>query len=278
MVAPYPPGVLVRYPLDGQAGRGNPVVASDLGVGDVETATLVVAPADTDTVATLTVTAPDGTTIPVTVSGGPLEPIDGSDDKQQTWASDEPVVYDAAGKWVLHWDVTGTGEGAEDLEVWVVASPTAGGPTWLPGRSRVAAYVPRRTLVRSVSSTVESADQYAWTFDSTTTPTGLEVSRLIADGASWIFARVTPMAASSEALASTICAIYAAAMVERNWPEDDNALQRANDLERRMDAMLADLIAANNASNGTDDFGLDVAYPVWSFSAPDPRYDDARYW
>jgi hypothetical protein len=239
---------------------------------------LVVAPADTDTAATLTLTAPDGTATSVPVSGGALEPISGSDDSQQTWTSDNPVVYSAARRWVLTWTVTGTGEGVEALEVYVVASPVAGGPTWLPGRSRVAAYVPRRTLVRSVSSTVESADQYAWTFDSTTTPTGLEVSRLIADGASWVKARVAPMAASSEELAGTVCAIYAAAMIERNWPEDDNALQRANDLERRLDAMLADLIAANNASNGTDDFGLEVVNPVYSFPVADPRYDDAHYW
>jgi hypothetical protein len=257
------------------------MVASDVGVGDVETPWVDVAPADGTTSAALTVTAPDGATTSIAATGGDLVEIAGTSPTEysQRWTAVSPVTYSAARKWILHWDVTGTGEGVEDFEVYVVPSPVAGGPAWWPGRSRVAAYVPKRTLVRSVSSTVESADQYAWTFDSTTTPTGLEVSRLISDGANWISARVSPMAAASEPLAGTLVAIFAAAMVERTWPEDDDSLQRANDLEKRLDVMLADLIASNNAANDTGDYGVDIALlPQWSFPQADCRWDSSTYW
>lgn len=250
-------------------------MASDLGMGDAELGTLTVSPADTDTTATLTVTAPDGTQTTPAVTGGALEDVTGSDDQQKTFTTDTPITYDQAGRWVLSWAVTGTGEGAEDLEVFVVASPTAGGPTWWPGRSRVAAYVPHRTLVRSVTSATASADEYTFTFDSTTTPPGTTVDRLIADGAAWVTALVTPLATTSEPLASVVASLWSAIAVERAWPQDDQALQRANDMEKQLNTLLAQLIAANDKANGSDDdaggdYGLDIAYldtcatfPTW---------------
>lgn len=253
-------------------------MASDLGVGDAETAQLVITPADTDTLATLTVTAADGTETAVTVSGGALEPVDGGSDLRQTWTSDAPVAYDQPGRWVLHWVVTGTGEGAEDLEVFVVASPVAGGPTWTPGRSRVANYVPKRTLERSLTSTNESQDVYDLTFTANTIPSGLQIDRLIADGVAWVSGRVYPLNSRLEGSASVVAALYAAAACERGFPDDSDSLQRANDLEKRMDALMADLLQANSdANNGTDD-GFDIVYPVWSFPAADPRYDSNCYW
>ena len=65
-------------------------------------------------------------------------------------------------------------------------------------------------------------------------------------------------------------ALFAAAMVERSFPEDDRSLQRANDLETRLDRMLTDLIAANADANDQDNdegaYGLDVV-PLYSFPA-----------
>lgn len=243
-------------------------MSTDVGVGDAETVFIDVAPADVDTAVTLTVHAPDGTSTPVTVTGGDLEEIAGSSPTAYTqrWTADTAVVYDQAGRWVLHWSVTGTGEGAEDLEVSVVASPVAGGPTWWPGISRVAAYVPHRTLVRSATTSIGSADEYAWTFDATTTPPATTVSRLIADGAAWVTALVTPMHTSSEPLAGLLAALWAAIFIERSWPQDDQALPRANDMERQLNTMLAQLIAANDKANGDDDvaggdYGIDVVWP-----------------
>jgi hypothetical protein len=251
---------------------------SDLGVGDSEVVSLTVQPADGDTVATLVATAPDGTASPVPVAGGALEAVTGSPDEYaQTWTSVDPVTYSAAGRWVLSWTVTGTGEGAEDVEVFVVASPTAGGPTWTPGRSNVAAYVPHRTLSRSLSSTVGSADEYVFTFDQTTTPPGTAVDRLIADAVARVSARVSPMQAGMHALARAVASLMAAVWVERSWPQDDQALQRANDMEKQANLMLADLASANAAEGETGEYGIDVV-PYWSFPAADPRYDDASYW
>jgi hypothetical protein len=253
-------------------------MASDIGAGDSELGTLNVAPADGTTLAVLTVTAPDGTVTPYTATGGPLLPIDGSSDTQQLWTTDQPITYSAAGHWVLGWIVTGTGEGAEDLDVYVVASPVAGGPTWLPGRSRVAAYVPHRTLARSVSSTVESDDTYAWTFDSTTTPPGTTVDRLIADGAAWVTTIVTPLVVTSQPLAGLISALWAAIAVERSWPQDDQSLPRANDMEKQLNTMLAELKVANTAAGTGTDQTYGVVNPVWSFPCADLRWDYSRYW
>lgn len=253
-------------------------MASDVGVGDSETPLLTVQPADGTTQVTLTVTPPAGDPVAVTMTGGDFVDVDGTDpiEQKQTWAAD-PVTYTAAGKWVLSYTVTGTGEGAEEQEVYVVATPTAGGPTWTPGRSRVAAYIPHRTLVRSTASTVSSADSYAWTWDETTTPPGGTVDRLIADGVAWVSARVYPMAATSEATASVCAALYAAAMIERSWPQDDQALARADALERRLDVLLNDLVEANGVASDTGEFGLEIV-PMWAYPPADPRYDSSCYW
>ncbi|WP_213004740.1 hypothetical protein [Paractinoplanes toevensis] len=248
-------------------------------MGDAELPFLEVAPADNTTVATLTVTAPNGTSTSVAVSPDVLVPIPDTSPVEytQTWTADQPVEYSAAGRWVLRWAVSGTGEGAEDFEVYVVQSATSGGPTWWPGRSRVANYVPHRTLQRSLSTSQSSEDVYEMSFGTDTTPTGLQVDRLIADGAAWVSARAAPLADSMGPAASVVVALYAAAAIERGYPDDDQSLQRANDLEKRLDVMLKDLIDANNASNGTDDFGLEVA-PMWQFPPADCRWDYSTYW
>ncbi len=254
-------------------------MTSDLGVGDAETPTLTVAPASGDTAVTLTVHAPDDTSSTVTMTGGTLTAIPDTSpvEYSQVWTADTPVVYDQARRWVLSFTVTGTGEGAEDLERFVVPSPVAGGPTWAPGRSKVATYVPHRTLARSLTTTIGSADEYVMSFDETTRPSGTQVDALIVDAVAWVGARVSPMHATMEGLARALAALLTAAWVERSWPNDDQSLQRANDMEKRADRLMADLIEANNSAGGTGDFGIDIV-PVWAFPSPDPRYDDARYW
>lgn len=254
-------------------------MATDVATGDSELPFLIIAPADADTTATLTVHAPDGTSNTTGVSPGPLEPIDGSSDRQQRWTADTPVVYSSPGRWVLSWAISGTGEGSEDYEVYVVASPVAGGPTWLPGRSRVAAYVPHRTLVRAPLSITGGQDSYALTFDSTTVPSGLEVSRLIADGSDWVRALIAPMHPSSEPLAALISALWAAIAVERAWQHDDSSLQRANDMEKQLNTMLGSLKAANADANeaGGVEYPTTSAAPAYSFPPADLRWDYSRY-
>ncbi len=253
-------------------------MTTDLGQGDASTPYLDVAPAAGDTAVTLQVRPPAGDPYAVTMTAGPLTPIPDTDPVEHTqrWTADTPVTYTQPGRWVLHYDVTGTGEGAEDVEVYVVASPIAGGPTWLPGRSRVAAYVPDRTLVRSMSTVTGGQDAYALTFTPETRPTGLQVDRLIADGAAWVGSRLAPLHPTSEQAAAVCVAIFCAAMIERTWPDDDQALQRAKDLEARLDRMLTDLMASNMNANdqdaGTGAFAVDIV-PLHSFP-PAPVHGD----
>lgn len=238
-------------------------MASDVSLGDLETPYLDVTPGDGTTAGTLTVTAPDGTTSTPTVTAG--TPSGGT--VRLTAAA---VTYDQAGRWVLGWEVTGVGAGAEDLVVYVVPQPTAGGPTWLPGRSRVANYVPGRTLA------VDS-ETHQLTFDSTTRPTGTMVDRLIADAAARVTARVGTLNTNLHELASVIVALLTAAAVERGFPDDQQnqlSLQRANDLEKQANQMLTELATAN------EDAGEDPAspggnlLPVYSFPSPVPWGDD----
>jgi hypothetical protein len=254
-------------------------ISTDLGVGDAETATLTVSPADVTTAVTLTVHKPDTTSTTVTMTAGALVPIPDTSPTEysQTWTADDPIVYTQAGHWVLHYDVTGTGEGAEDLDVFVVPSPVAGGPTWAPGRSKVATYVPHRTLARSTSSIIDSQDEYVLTFDQTTRPTGLQTDALIVDAVAWVAARVSPLQTTMHDLARAVAALLTAAWIERSWPNDDQSLQRANDMEKRLDRLMADLIDANNSAGGTGDYGIDVA-AVWAFPAADCRWDSPNYW
>ncbi|MCI3240293.1 hypothetical protein [Streptomyces spinosisporus] len=84
-------------------------------VGDKVTASLAVSPHAGDTQASLTVTAPDGTTSTPSVSTA---------DGGATWTA--PLTYTAAGVWLLHWVVTGTGASAENQQVSVAPTPGAG--------------------------------------------------------------------------------------------------------------------------------------------------------
>lgn len=154
-------------------------------------------------------------------------------------------------------------------------------PDWAPTRNQVADYIPHRTLIRDVSSIVDSEDEYLFDWDATTTPPSTAVDRLIAHGVAWVSARVSPMAEVSYGAASIVACLYAAAAIERGWPNDDSSLERANDLEKRMDVLLTGLIASNAEANtpdpGDPDYGLDIAFPVWSFPPANPRYDSSFY-
>lgn len=142
----------------------------------------------------------------------------------------------------------------------------AGWPDWAPTGVNVADYVPHRTLKQTTSSTTGDEDVYYLTFDDDTRPTGETVDRLITDGIALVTSRVTPLHASSYDTARLIATLYAAAAVERSWPHDDQSLQRANDMERRMDAMLAGLVVSNDDAN--DGGPPDELLPVYSFPTP----------
>ena len=149
-------------------------------------------------------------------------------------------------------------------------------PEWVPTRDNVADYVPHRTLARQPNNTTEGEDVYRLTFDVDTRPNGATVDRLIGDGIAYVTGRVAPLHVSSQATAAVIATLYAAAAVERGWPHDDQSLQRANDMEKRMTDMLAGLIAANDRANQDDGTTPDPSklLPAWSFPAA-PLWGDS---
>lgn len=235
-------------------------MATDVGIGDIEIPRLVIDPADDDTEATLVVTAPDGEPATLTTA---MEDED-EEAGTQTWAAD-PVTYDQPGRWVLTWTVTGTGAGTEEQVVQVVTSPVVGGPLWTPGRSRVANYVPGRTLARDVEGLQN-------TFDSTTTPNGVQVDRLIYDAVGWVVLRTGAVDESLHEQAATCAAIWAAAAVELGFPDnpdDDNNRRTAQDLRGMAERMREDLKRANDAIVGTNPTDPAAALlPRYNFPVP----------
>lgn len=246
---------------------------SDLGVGDADLPYLVVEPADVGTAAMLTVTRPDTTTASATVVGGALDPIAGTSPTQyrQTWTATTPLVYTLPGRWLLHWDVTGTGMGAEDVEVWVVPNPTVGGPTWTPGLTRVAAYIPRLTVDVATPGTALELG----TFTTTTNPTDTVAQRHIDDAVAEVLAVCGTIPTSLEVLARAVAAQRAAATIQRAYGATrlgEDSLQTAAALDARADTDLAQLRTAIQVD--TADFGVDIAHPVYSFPTPTSWGDD----
>lgn len=235
-------------------------MATDAGVGDREVATLEVQPGDNTTTGTLTVTAPTGGTdqTPNVTASAP-------DDGVVTLTSDT-ITFDAPGRWVLHWEVTGTGASAEDVEVYVVASPVAGGPTWIPGRSRVANYVPLRSLPRD-------SETHLFTFDSTTFPPGVTVDRLIADAVATILARTGEIDPALSDAASVVAAKLAACSVERGFPaqQSEQSLARARDICQDAAKSLDDLVIANRKPD--DPGNANAPVPLFSFPSAPPWAD-----
>lgn len=161
----------------------------------------------------------------------------------------------------------------------IPGGPDVALPDWAPSLVQVAVYVPHRTLAVDAATNTAGEDVYRSTFDTTTRPTSDQVSRLVADGTSWVTARLVPLNTASEPAAAVCAALYAAAAVERGWPDDAQALQRANDLEKRLDTLVSALAASNADANDADSVDYPpTALPVWSFPAADSRWDDPTYW
>ena len=234
---------------------------NEVSVGDIEILRYTVDPATDDTVVTLVVTDPDGTTTtPAVASESDPE------DTVQVWASD-PVSFDTAGRWVLTWTIDNGDDQNQvvDEVVQVVDTPLAGGPTWTPGRDRVANYVPGRTLPRD-SETLQR------TFYSSTTPDGVQVDRLIFDAVGWVLLRTGEVNQTLHDQASTCAAIWAASNVELGYPDspdDDNNRRTAQDLRGMAERMREDLKRANDAIVGTNpNDPAAVVMPRYNFPVP----------
>ncbi len=227
--------------------------------GGIDTITLPVAPFDGSTATTVAITGP---------TGQALAPTAVSTDTGHTWSA--TPAYDAAGKWVAKWTVTGTGEGETYQEIWVSRIPVAAAVVgWRPERWDVAAYVPRRTLVGAVDGYGNALD----TFDATTFPKGSLVDRLITDACAWVLLAATPTEALYPA-ALACAALRAAGMIETGYPDNRDDVTNGAELLKQADAMRRDLAAAAVAA-GEDDPSTDAddLLPLWSFPPASPAGD-----
>ncbi|MEU4558527.1 hypothetical protein AB0F72_09055 [Actinoplanes sp. NPDC023936] len=241
---------------------------SDLGVGDIDVPYLDVSPAAGDTAGTATLHRPDGTSAPLAVTAGVVstDPVTGVASRRLT---SEPITFTQAGKWVLSWTATGTGAGAEDAVFWVTPRPAAGGPTWTPGLSRVAAYIPRLT----VDQTTPGSATERGTFDDHTNPTGQVAQRHIDDAVAEVAALAGTVPDALHALASAIAARRAAASILRAYGDDrsgQNALAFAAALDARADTDLTRL--QTEIAEDEEPYGIDVA-PAYSFPPAVPWGD-----
>lgn len=244
-------------------------------IGGTEVPSLSVPQGDGTTAVVLTITKPDltsSTVTPTTADGG------------LTWTA-APILYDQADSWVLLWTVTGAGANVLPRAVFVQPLPPAGGPSWRPSLSDVAKYVPTRTLVLDRSN---GGNTPVRTFDESTTPTGRDVDALITDGCNWVQTAtgpvgVTPSGAIVTASATlygtarAAAAIYAAAAVERGYPQRDSDESIANDLLALASSMRADLVRANAAAVGGDPSNpVASLLPIYQFPPPS-RWGDLDF-
>lgn len=222
--------------------------------GSQDTLSLVVAPFDNTTLATVTVTGPGGAV---------LTPSTFSTD-HATWLANP--TYTVAGTWVARWVVTGVGAGVteESIQVSVPASPAAA-VTWRPELWHVAAYIPRRTLVGAVDGYGNALE----TFTNDTHPSAQAVNRLISDSCAWIGVVVNPVADTLGEQARAAAAIRTAGLVELTWPDNRDDISTADALLQQAAALRVDLDTANTAATGSDpeDPAANLL-PVYSFPTP----------
>lgn len=227
--------------------------------GSIDTVTLVVETYDVTTLATVSVEAPNGTTITPTATS-----ID-----HATWTANP--TYTQTGKWVATWTVTNTGAGVTQQDIWVSTLATgAAAVAWRPELWNVAAYVPRRTLVGAV-------DGYGITrrtFDNDTHPSKEEVHLLITDACAWVQLLVASPDVSLYGSAMACAAVYAASSIELGYPDNRDDLTVADALLQRATAMRADLDRANAALTGEDPENPDGSFLFQVSFPPDPVLGD----
>ena len=216
---------------------------------------------DVTSVATVTVSRPDGTAI----AGLTPRAWVGDEVTVQFYATDDGTdtgtTDDSAGDWLAVWKVTGTGASIT-AKIYNVA-PLPGTSTrvpWSPFLSYVADHVPYLTI----DPTVPGSQVYLGTFTGYTSPTDEQAQRHIDRAVSIVGAGFTTLTGDLPAMARSVAAIWAAATLCRAFARDAETVARAADLMRQAQADLKVLqTAVDNASESTSN-----ALPV--LMAPDP--------
>ncbi len=148
----------------------------------------------------------------------------------------------------------------------IPAGPGPTLPTWAPSLERVAAYVPRRTIV----GTITGAGTAQAVFTADTYPTSAMVDQLVLAACNWVLTAAGPIVTDMEAPAADLAALRAAAFVSLGFPDNRDDLDDARLLLDQADRMLKTLAAANIAASETQDDPTtldDNTLPVWYFPA-----------
>ncbi len=208
---------------------------------------------DGTTAVTVAVTKPDGSSQSTTSVNGPVN----GDEYTVQWTAG------MANDYVAVWTVTGTGAGVQAKVYNVRALPSASNtrPGWAPFLSDVADYIPRMTID---TTTPGSAIEYG-TFNGNTTPTDEQAMRLVDAAVGSVLAATGTLAATVQGQAKTTAALRAAASILRAYARNAADLSTADALDRRADAELTRLAAANAAAGSASAVAL---VPEWSFPAP----------
>ena len=152
-------------------------------------------------------------------------------------------------------------------------------PSWAPTLAQVAVHIPTRTRE------VGAADDYAGTFNASTTPTSAEVTELVAQACTFVTSRTgLPIVTTPTEVPDTCAlaaALWAAYWVELAYPERDADLAVYDRLRTDAEAATKAAVALNTAAGGgatTDppDGGgtASTALPSHSFPAA-PAWADA---
>jgi hypothetical protein len=136
-------------------------------------------------------------------------------------------------------------------------------PTMVTADSwHVADYIPGRTLVGAVDGYGNALN----TFTGDTHPPLGTVQRLITAGCAWVGARVANVDSTLTDLARAAAACWAAAQVERGYPDNSKETADAAELFRQANALRDDLQRANEAVTGEDPEDPQAhLMPVYSF-------------
>lgn len=222
---------------------------------------------DGTSVATLTVTRPDGATIAAPAIG----PWTGDAKTAQWYATDDGTANGtkllAAGDWLAVWRVTGTGANTLAKVYSVAPLPgTSVRATWSPFLSQVADHVPYLTV-----DTATPGDQlFLGTFTGRTTPTDAIAQRHIDLAVATMTPSIRNISTTLYPAAQAVASLRAAASLARAYPRRSDDLATAAALDARADAAWTSLVDAAEAE-GT--VGTTVLSPVSYFPTP-PAWGD----
>lgn len=216
---------------------------------------------DGTSVATVTVTRPDGTVLAGLSPGAWV----GDEKTVQWYATDDGTpsgtVVSAGGDWLAVWKVTGTGASVSAKVYNVTPLPgTSTRVSWSPFLSDVADHVPWLT----VDTTTPGSQIYLGTFTGNTSPTDEQAQRHIDAAAAFVGAGFGILTGQLPRMARAVTALRAAATLALAFARHAEDRATAAALERQA---AADLKVLQNAVENASASTLATA-PV--MFAPDP--------